>query len=42
MQTKITQEILNAEKAKFEGNSGSVTDHYTEITKIILWPGVLP
>lgn len=34
METKITPEILNTEKAKLEGNSGSVTDHYTEVAKI--------
>lgn len=42
METKITPEILNAEKAKLEENSGSVMDHYTEIAKIILRPRVLP
>lgn len=41
METKIMPEILNARKAKLEANSGFVIDHYTEITKIILWPGVL-
>lgn len=41
METKITPEILNAEKANLEGNLGSVIDDWTEITKIILWPGVL-
>lgn len=41
MEMKIMPEILSAEKAKLEVNSGSVIDHYTESTKIILWPGVL-